>query len=314
MRLLVSGARGLVGSALVPALEADGHEVVPLTRSSTSQSVRWDPVAGTIDAVAVACRGSDTTRSGAAALEGFDAVVHLAGESIATGRWTVEKQARIRDSRVIGTRLLAEALAKAVRPPRVFVCASAIGYYGDRGDERLTEESAAGGGFLPEVCQAWEAAAQPASRRGIRVVRLRFGVILSPRGGALKLMLTPFRLGLGGRLGSGRQYLSWIAIDDAIGAIRHALLTDALAGPVNAVSPHPVTNAEFTRTLGRVLRRPTICPVPAFALRLAFGPMADALLLAGARVEPIKLLTTRYAFHSPMLEGALRHLLCPKKA
>ena len=255
--------------------------------------IQWDPVVGTMDT---------------ASLEGLDAGVHLAGESIAE-RWTAEKKTKIRDSRVKGTRLLCESLARLSQPPKAVVCASAIGYYGDRGEEVLREESAAGSGFLAEVCRGWEAAADPARQRGIRVVHLRIGVVLSPAGGALAQMLFPFRMGLGGKLGSGKQYLSWIAIDDLIRVISHALTTDTLQGPVNAVAPNPVTNLDFTRTLGRVLARPTLFPMPAFAARLAFGEMADELLLASARVEPIRLSATGYQFRHPVLEGALRHLL-----
>ena len=295
MNVLVTGSTGLIGSALVLSLTAGGHGVRRLVRSQAGEgAVRWDPEAGALDT---------------AALEGMDAAVHLAGENIAARRWTAEQKARIRDSRVKGTRLLCEALARLAQPPKTLICASAIGYYGDRGDEVLREESAPGTGFLPEVCRAWEGAADPARQKGIRVVHLRFGVVLSAAGGALGKMLFPFRMGVGGVLGSGGQYMSWIALDDAAGAIHHALATGALEGPVNGVSPHPVTNQEFTKTLGRALRRPTIFPMPAFAARIAFGEVADALLLASARVEPGRLLATGYAFRYPDLEGALRHLL-----
>jgi hypothetical protein len=235
--------------------------------------------------------------------------VHLAGENIAAGRWTVEKKARIRDSRVKGTKTLCEALAQLSQPPKVLVSASAIGYYGDRGAELLWENSALGTGFLAEVCQAWEEATRPAMEKGIRVVLLRIGVVLSPAGGALAKMLLPFKLGLGGIIGSGKQYMSWIALDDVVGTIDHVLITDTLQGPVNAVAPHPVTNSEFTKTLRRVLRRPTLFPMPAFAARLAFGEMADELLLASTRVEPKRLIATEYRFRYPELEDALRHLL-----
>ncbi len=289
MKILVSGSSGLIGSALVPFLTAAGHEVTRLTRAkSGAAGVGWD---------------LDATR-----LEDFDAVVHLAGENIA-GRWTTEKKRRIRESRVEGTRLLCEALARTANPPRVMVCASAIGYYGTRGEEMLTEESALGKGFLAEVCRDWEGATTPASKRGIRVVNLRFGVVLSPKGGALAKMLLPFRLGAGGIVGNGRQYWSWIALDDVVGAIHHALVTEKLLGPVNAVAPNPVTNREFTKTLGKVLRRPTLFPMPAVAARLALGEMADAALLASARVMPTKLIATDYGFRFPDLQGALRHLL-----
>jgi uncharacterized protein len=234
--------------------------------------------------------------------------VHLAGENIAE-RWTAAKKVRIRDSRVKGTQVLCEALAHLASPPKVLVSASAIGYYGDRGEEILTEESAPGTAFLSEVCRAWEAAADPARQKGIRVVHARFGVVLSTAGGALAKMLPPFRLGLGGVLGSGRQYLSWIALDDAVGAIQHAIVTDALQGPTNTVAPRAVTNQEFTKTLGAVLGRPTAVPFPAFAARLMFGEMADELLLASARVQPVKLAASRYGYRYPELEGALRHLL-----
>lgn len=296
MKIAVSGSSGLVGSALVSFLSAGGHRVSRLVRSKPqpgSADVHWDPAAGSVDA---------------AGLEGLDAVVHLAGENIA-GRWTPEKKARIRDSRVKGTRLLTETLARLKQAPKVLVSASAIGYYGHRGDEALREDSPSGSGFLAEVCREWEAAAQPAAQKGIRVVSLRIGVVLSPAGGALARMLPPFRLGLGGKIGSGRQYMSWIGIDDLAGVIHHAVTNESLRGAVNAVAPRPVTNQEFTKTLGRVLGRPTIFPMPAFAARLAFGEMADELLLASTRVEPARLAVSGYIFRNPDLEGALRHLL-----
>ena len=253
MKILVSGTTGLIGTALVPFLTTGGHSVVRLIRSQPrpgQAAVHWDTAAGSIDS---------------SALEGLDAVVHLAGENIAARRWTPAQKARIRDSRVQGTRLLAQSLARLQQPPKVMVCASAIGFYGDRGTEVLTEESAPGSGFLTDTCLAWGAAAQPASGKGVRVVNLRLGVVLSPGGGALAKMLFPFRLGVGGKIGSGRQYMSWIGIDDVVGVIHYALTTDELRGPINAVAPNPVTNREFTKTMGRVLSRPTIFPMPAFA-------------------------------------------------
>jgi uncharacterized protein len=296
MNILVTGASGLIGSALVSFLTAGGHGVTRLVRSQPKpgeKAVRWDPMAGSIDA---------------SAFERIEAVVHLAGENIAQ-RWTAAKKAMIRDSRVKGTQVLCAALAGLATPPKVLVSASAIGYYGDRGAEILTEESPPGTGFLADVCRDWEAATEPARQHGIRVVRLRLGVVLSPAGGALAKLLPPFRAGLGGVLGSGRQYMSWIALDDAVGAIQHAIATDALQGPTNAVAPQTVTNHEFTKTLGEVLGRPTVLPLPAFAARLMFGEMADELLLASARVQPAKLLASGYGFRYPELEGALRHLL-----
>ena len=242
-------------------------------------------------------------------LEEFDAVVHLAGENIAEGRWTEAKKARIRESRTKPTRALSEALAKLNNPPKTLVSASAIGFYGDRGDEILREGSAPGSGYLPEVCLGWEGATASAVQKGIRVVHLRFGVVLATTGGALAKMLPPFRMGVGGKVGDGKQYMSWIALDDVMGAIHHVLITDRLIGPVNAVAPNPVTNSEFTKTLGRVLSRPTLFPVPAAAARIAFGEMADALLLASPRVIPARLVETGYQFRYPELEGALRHLL-----
>ena len=297
MKILISGSTGLVGSALVPFLATGGQQVVRLVRARSGAdrgAVFWDPEAGILDA---------------AALEGFDAIVHLAGESIASGRWSTEKKARIRDSRVRGTELLSGRIARLTRPPKVLLCASAIGYYGSRGDAILTEESAAGEDLLSRVCRDWEAASEPAARQGVRVVRHRFGMILSPAGGGLAKMLPPFRLGAGGRLGSGRQYISWIALDDVLGALEHALKDTTLSGPVNTVSPQPVTNDEFTRTLGRVLQRPTITPMPAFAARLLFGEMADALLLSSQRVEPRRLLASGFRFRYPDLQTALHHLL-----
>jgi hypothetical protein len=298
MNILVSGSTGLVGTALIPALASAGHEVVRLVRSNSKspskEMVHWNPDANYIDA---------------AGLDGLDAIVHLAGESIASGRWNGAKKSRIRESRVRGTRLLCETLSHAASPPGTLICASAIGYYGDRGDELLTESSPAGTGFLAEVCRDWEGACDPARQKGIRVVNLRTGVVLSTAGGALAKMLTPFKLGVGGVIGSGQQYMSCIALDDLVGAIAHTLATPPLAGPVNGVCPHPVTNREFTKTLGNVLGRPTVVPMPAFAARLALGEMADELLLASARVEPEKLLQSTYQFRYPTVESALRHVL-----
>lgn len=297
LRVLVTGSTGFVGSALVPFLAAGGHRVACLVRTLPRKGrgeIQWGPDTGFVDA---------------ARLEGLDGVVHLAGENIATGRWTAEKKAMIRDSRVDGTRLLCDALAGLKQPPKVLVCASAIGYYGDRGDEFLTEESAPGTGFLAGVCREWEAATQSAEQKGIRVVRLRFGMVLSPTGGAMAKLLPPFKKGLGGVLGTGRQYVSWITLDDLVGVITHALTTEALQGPVNAVTPNPVTNREFTHTLGRVIGRFTLFPMPAVAARLVFGELADEVLLASQRVQPTRLLATEYRFQYPDLEGALRHLL-----
>jgi len=295
MRIAVTGSSGLIGSALVSSLVAQGHELRRLVRRepSAADELRWDPAAGEID-------GS--------ALEGLDAVVHLAGENIAGARWTEARKRRLRDSRVGPTRLLAEALARLKRKPRVLVSASAIGYYGERGSSWLDETAPPADDFLGRLSVEWEAAAAPAAEAGIRVVHPRTGIVLSPAGGALAKMLLPFRLGLGGVVGSGEQYFSWIALDDAVGAILHLLEHDDLAGGVNVAAPSPVTNAELTRTLGRVLGRPTPLPVPAVGLRLALGEMADAVL-ASARVRPERLLATGYSFRFPELEGALLHVL-----
>jgi uncharacterized protein (TIGR01777 family) len=287
MQVLVSGSTGLVGSALMAALEGAGHSVVRLVRRTP---------------------GANEIRLDAGAPESFDAVVHLAGESIA-GRWTVAKKTRIRDSRVQGTSTLAAALARTGRPPKVMVCASAIGIYGDRGDEVLHEESAPGSDFLAEVSQQWEAATEPAARAGVRVVSLRIGVVLSRRGGALGRMLLPFRMGAGGRIGSGSQWMSWITLDDLVGAIQHALATDSLRGPVNTVAPNAVTNAQFTRALGETLHRPTIFPLPAFMVRLMFGEMGEALLLGSQRVDCGKLVASGFRFRHPELKPALEAIL-----
>jgi uncharacterized protein (TIGR01777 family) len=302
-RVLVSGARGLVGSALVPFLTAGGHRPIRLKRSAPAPSepaVLWDPAAGVADP---------------AALEGFDSVVHLAGESLYSEKWTAARKARIRASRVRGTRRLCEALARLERPPRVLVCGSSVAYYGARGDELLDEQSGPGSGFLAGVYREAEEAAGPAHERGIRVVHLRLGTVLSPRGGMLGRLLPWFRKALGGRLGRGKQFLSWVSVDDAVGAFHHAMMDESQHGPVNAVAPEPVRNGDFITMLGRVLRRPTVAPLPAFFLRWRFGAMADELLLAGRRAEPRRLREAGYVFRDPALEGALRHLLGkPKRA
>jgi uncharacterized protein (TIGR01777 family) len=296
MRIAITGASGLVGSHLVPFLTTAGHDVVRLVRGAVSApgDVRWDPATGAVDHDA---------------LGPVDAIVHLAGAGIADRRWTDAYKRQIRDSRVGPTTALSRTLAALPRRPQVLVSASAIGYYGNRGDEPLSERSAPGTGFLPDICVAWERAAQPAADAGIRVVHPRLGIVLSRRGGALAKMLPPFLLGAGGRVGAGTQYMSWIGLDDVLGAIYHALRTPGVTGPLNLTAPSPVTNAEFTATLAHVLRRPAIVPAPAFALRAAFGEMADALLLGGQRVLPEALTATGYVFRHASLEAALRHAL-----
>jgi uncharacterized protein (TIGR01777 family) len=287
-RVAITGASGLVGSALSAFLTTGGHAVVPLVRSG--EGTRWSPLEG------------EALPDG---LDGADAVVHLAGENIGQGRWTAARKRTIRESRVAATRRLAVALASLPRPPSVLVVASAVGFYGDRGDEELTEDSQQGQGFLAELCADWEAAAQPAVEAGIRVVHLRIGVVMSASGGALPKMRAPFLAGVGGPLGSGRQHVSWIALDDLVGLAHHALMTD-LVGVVNATAPQPVTAAEQARTLGAVLHRPALIPVPAFALELLFGEMGRELLLAGARVLPQRALDAGFEFLHPNLESALR--------
>ncbi len=297
MKVLVSGSHGLVGRALIKSLTNEGHEVSRLVRRERafgSPDIEWHPNQGLID-------GEH--------LEGMDAVVHLAGESIATGRWTNDKKRAIRDSRVKGTQLLSKTLARLSRPPAVFVSASAIGYYGDRGDELLTENSAPGKDFLASVCIEWEEATRAAGEKGIRTVNSRFGIILDPAGGALEKMLTPFRMGIGGKLGDGKQWMSWIALDDVIAGLRFTIENASINGPVNFVAPNPVTNAEFTKSLGRVLARPTLFPVPAFGARLAFGEMADALLLSSQKVEATVFEDKGFLFSWPTLEPTLKHLL-----
>jgi uncharacterized protein (TIGR01777 family) len=294
-RILVSGASGLIGTALLASLETQGTQIVRLVRgcvSNTSQ-VSWDPLAPVSPA----------------AVSGFDAVVHLAGESV-VGRWTEEKRQAIRASRVQGTRHLAAALAQCDVKPSVLVCASAVGFYGNRGDELLGEESPSGLGFLPEVCREWEAVSRIAAEAGIRTVNMRIGLVLSAKGGALGNMLTPFKLGLGGRIGSGRQWWSWIHIDDIVGGIQYAVRTESLSGAVNLVAPNAVRNVEFTKVLASVLGRPAFFPVPEFALRMAFGQMAaEELLLSSQRVEPGKLGSSGYEFRFRELRAALESLV-----
>lgn len=299
MHILVSGSSGLIGSAFLRFLREQRHSATLLRRPETKLHdeqkfgyMGWDPDNGHMDAEGI---------------HRMDAVVHLAGENIA-GRWTAARKARIRDSRVKSTRLIAETIASRPEPPKVLVSASGIGFYGNRGDEQLDEASPAGKGYLAEVCQEWEAATEPARKAGIRVVNIRIGVVLDAHGGALGKMLLPFKLGLGGVIGSGRQYWSWVHVADVVGALWHAIETESLAGPLNAVSPSPATNREFTKALGAVLGRPTVFPIPAFAASLALGEMAEALLLSSARVAPKRLTATGYQFRFPELEGALKNL------
>lgn len=291
----MSGASGPIGTAVLAWFESQGTQIVRLVRgrASSAAQISWDPRAPVAPA----------------AVSGFDAVVHLAGESV-VGRWTDEKKKAIRESRVQGTRNLAAALAQCEAKPRVLVCASAVGFYGNRGDELLREESPGGQGFLSEVCREWEDASRIAAEADIRTVNIRIGLVLSAKGGALAKMLTPFKLGLGGRIGSGRQWWSWIHVDDIVGGIHHAMRTESLSGAVNLVAPNPARNAEFTKVLASVLARPAFFPVPEFALRLAFGKMAaEELLLASQRVEPGKLRASGYTFRFSELRAALENLV-----
>jgi uncharacterized protein (TIGR01777 family) len=295
MRIIISGASGLIGSALVRAAVDRGHSVIPLVRKRGLQSsIYWNPDEGVIDSTN---------------LEGADGVVHLAGESIASGRWTAARKARILNSRVKGTELLASALAAMKRRPSVLVSASAIGFYGDAGDSILREDSPPGSDFLAHVCREWERATARASDAGIRVVHLRTGLVLAKHAGALPRMALPFKLLVGGKIGSGQQYMSWIDLRDEVQVILHCLQTDSIRGPLNSVAPAPVRNIEFTKTLGRVLSRPTLFPLPALAARVILGEMADALLLSSQRVEPAKLLSSGYSFQEMNLENALRQIL-----
>ena len=295
MKVAITGSSGLIGSSLISFLSDKGVTVSKILRENPEDNeITWKPEGGDWNS---------------AFTGGIDGIVHLAGENIASGRWTRVKKEKIRNSRIEGTKRLCEHILKLPTPPSVFICASAIGFYGDRGMEFLNEGSQRGSGFLPDVCVGWEEAANIVSKAGIRVVNVRFGVVLSKNGGALVKMLTPFNMGMGGKIGSGTQYMSWVAMDDVTGAIHHALVTDSLKGAVNITSPNPVTNMEFTNTLGKVINRPTVMPMPAFAAKLAFGEMAKDLLLASVKVAPKKLSDSGYEFQYPELENALKHVL-----
>ena len=297
LAVAVTGSSGLIGRSLCNVLTTGGHRVVRLVRNRKTQrsgDALWDPIEGTVEEEK---------------LEGLDAVVHLAGEPLLGLRWTEEKKKHIWASRVEGTEHLARALARLRRPPKVLVSASAVGFYGDRGDQRLSESAKPGRGFLAEVCQAWEAATRPAAQMGIRVVHLRAGLVLTPAGGALGTMLLPFKIGVGGRIGSGRQYVSWIDHDDLLSLILHVIRTPSIRGAVNATAPYPVPNSTFTGTLGRVLERPTLLPLPALALKALLGEMGKEMLLQGQRVQPTVAETSGFEFMYPGLEESLRHQL-----
>lgn len=296
MKITISGASGLIGSALTTALRAQGHRVQRLVRHAQSDGdITWDPLAGKLDT---------------AQLNGVDALIHLSGEGVASGRWTAAKKKAIRESRVKSTQLLAEALTTIENPPKTWLCASAIGWYGDRGDAWLDEDAGPGEGFLASVCEEWEAATKPAAEAGIRVVNLRFSVVLSADGGAFKTMMNAFKMGAGGVIGGGEQYVSWITLDDAVRAIGYALENPYVSGPLNMASPHPVTNRELTKALGAALHRPTVLPMPAFLARLAFGrEMADEMFLASTRVRPKRLVDAGFNFASTTLDIALQTTL-----
>ncbi len=292
MKVAITGSSGLIGSALCTYITEQGHEVLRIVRQPTGDAdqILWDTATGKLQEEK---------------LEGTDAIVHLAGESIASSRWTPAQKAKIRDSRIEGTKQLATAINNLTRPPRVVVSGSAIGFYGDRGNEELTELSQPGTGFLADVCRDWEKSISSVRAKAVRVVNLRTGVVLSTKSGALQKMLPIFQLGGGGNIGSGRQYMSWIALEDEVQAIWHMIKTDSMVGPVNCVAPNPVSNAEFTKILGSVIHRPTILPLPEFAARLIMGEMADELLLASQRCQPKSLLTNGYTFKYPQLAQAL---------
>jgi uncharacterized protein (TIGR01777 family) len=302
MKVIISGASGLIGTALTKALRDRGDTVLHLVRKSESQlasssEIRWDPLSARVDVQA---------------MEGADAVVHLSGANVSEGRWTPARKQVLRSSRLDSTRVLVDSLARLRQKPKVFVSASAVGYYGNRGDEILTETARPGSDFLSLLARDWEAEAARAAESGIRTVILRFGVVLSGAGGALPEIIRPFKFGAGGPLGSGRQWLSWIALEDAVDTIQSAFVKPDWSGPINVVAPEPVRNTEFAKIVGRVLQRPAILPAPAFMLRLALGEMADALLLASQRVIPERLVKSAYAFKFPDLEGALRTMLRPR--
>ena len=297
MKILIAGSSGLVGTALIASLREAGHQVTRLLRTETGLppgAICWDPQHAEVNP---------------AKFEGHDVLINLAGENISTGPWTDEKKKKIRDSRVLGTHMLSELIAQLENPPKLVINASAIGYYGNRGDEILQEGSRPGEGFLADLCRDWEAATEAAEKKGIRVVKMRIGVVLSREGGALARMLTPFKMGLGGVLGSGDQYISWITLDDLVGIIQFVMDNASIHGALNAVSPNPVTNREFTKTLGKVLKRPTILPLPAFAVKLLMGEMGESLLLGSSRVIPNVLMQAGYSFQYADLEKALQYLI-----
>ncbi len=298
MKILISGASGLVGTHLIPVLEAKGHEIYSLVRKTpkSANEIQWNAKTG-------------FSEKEQARLEDFDAVVHLAGDNVASENWSQEKKRRIRESRTTGTRVLVEALKATQNPPKTFVSASASGFYGDRKDEVLTEESPKGAGFLPDVCDEWEKEARKAEEFGARVVNPRIGVVLAKDGGALDKMLTPFKLGVGGVVGSGKQWMPWIALDDLLGVIIFALENESLRGAVNTISPGIVTNEQFTKALGAAVHRPTILPIPEFAIKLLYGEMGETLLLTGQRMIPEKLQEAGFEFQYPKLEDALKHVL-----
>lgn len=299
MRVIVSGGSGLIGTALIRELGAAGHDLTQLVRDRPVDGrIVWNPLEGRLDA---------------SAINGADVLVHLSGEGVASGRWTAAKKQSIRDSRVKSTKLLADTIRRVENPPATWLCASAIGYYGNRGDDWIEEDSAPGTGFLADVCREWEEAAASAADAGVRVVNLRFAVVLSPDGGAFRQMMTAFKLGAGGVIGSGKQYISWITLEDAVRAVLHVLENPFVSGPVNLSSPNPVTNRELTKALGRALRRPTILPLPAALARLVFGEMADEMFLASTRVRPRKLVESGFSFNQPNLDAALHAMLSDRR-
>ena len=298
MKILITGTSGLVGTHLIPTLKAKGHEIYRLVRKAPkgADEIQWDAEKG-------------FSEDEQAKLEGFDAVIHLAGDNVASENWSSEKKRKIKESRTVGTRVLVDALRKCADKPKILVSASAIGFYGNRNDEVLTEDSAKGAGFFPEVCAEWEAEAKKAEVFGARVVMPRIGVVLAKDGGALEKMLTPFKFGVGGTIGSGKQFMSWIVLDDLVGIFHFALENAELKGEVNATAPNPATNEEFTKALGKVLNRPTFLPIPAFGIKLLFGEMGETLLLEGCRVLPKRLQDAGFEFQFANLDDALKHAI-----